>query len=311
MTFQRFAAAAMASLAVCVLPLLAGCANGDKTLVSVNGEKITKSALDNRLENQFGKQTLQQMADTELVLQYGKQAGLNPSDADIQAQINQLEQRFPPGQLDTLLRQQGMTMDDLRTIEKVQLIIKQAVDKQIVVSDAQIADYYNKNKAMFSTPAQVRARHILVKTKAEADSIEKQLRAGADFAALAKKYSNDPGSKDQGGELGWFSANQMVPAFSAAAFALNVGQISQPVNTPFGWHIIQVEGKRPPHQDSLAEATPKIRQNLVQQQEAAQGGPFMEQLRSKANIQVYDSRFTPLFPTPAPMQMPSAAPSGR
>jgi foldase protein PrsA len=313
MTVHRFATLAFALIALGMVPALSACASGpDKTLVSVNGEKITKSALDNRLEGQAGKTTLQQMVDTDLVLQYGKQAGINPTDAQIQDQINQLEQRFPPGQFDALLKQQGLTMDDVKTIERVQLIIKQAVDKQIVVSDAQIADFYNKNKAMYSTPAQVRARHILVKTKAQADAIEAQLHKGADFATLAKQYSTDPGSKDQGGELGWFSATQMVPAFSSAAFSLAVGQISQPVNTPFGWHVIQVEGKRPAHQQSLAEASSKIRESLVQQQEASQGAPFMEQLRAKANIQVFDDRFNPLFPPPAaPAMSPSAAPSGK
>lgn len=309
MTFHRFAAVAFAIACLG----LAGCANsGDKTIASVNGEKITKSALDNRLEGQAGKTTLQQMVDTAIVLQYGKQQGINPTDAEIQDQVNQLEQRFPPGQFDTILKQQGLTMDDVKTIEKVQLIIKKAVDKQINVSDAQIADFFSKNRAMYNTPAQVRARHILVKTKAEADSIEAQLKGGANFAALAKKFSTDPGSKDQGGELGWFSATQMVKPFSDTAFSLGVGQTSQPVNTPFGWHVIQVEGKRPAHQATLAEASSKIHDSLVQQQEASQGAPFIQELRNKANIQVYDDRFNPLFPPPQAAGMtPSAAPTGK
>jgi foldase protein PrsA len=313
MKVQRLAGVVFATVAIGLVSQLFGCATGeDKTIVSVNGEKITKSALDNRLENQAGKTTLQQMVDTSLVLQYGKQAGINPTDAQIQDQINQLEQRFPPGQFDTILKQQGLTMDDVKTIEKVQLIIKQAVDKQINVSQADITDYFNKNKAMYNTPAQVRARHILVKTKPEADAIEAKLKQGQDFATLAKQYSTDPGSKAQGGELGWFSAQQMVKPFSDAAFALNVGQISQPVNTPFGWHIIQVEGKRPAHEATLAEAAPKIRDSLTQQQEASQGAPFIQGLRAKANIQVYDARFNPLFPPPVTGPMGgSPAPSGQ
>ncbi|HXW50688.1 MAG TPA: peptidylprolyl isomerase [Candidatus Acidoferrales bacterium] len=316
MTFHRFAGATLAIAAMTFALQLTACAGSeDKTIVSVNGEKITKSALDNRLENQAGKTTLQQMVDTQLVLQYGKQAGINPTDAQIQDQVTQLEQRFPPGQFDSILKQQGLTMDDVKTIEKVQLIIKQAVDKQINISQADITDFYNKNRTMYNTPAQVRARHILVKTKAQADAILAQLQHGADFATLAKQYSDDPGSKAQGGELGWFSATQMVAPFAQAAFALNVGQISQPVNTPFGWHIIQVEGKRPAHQASLAEVEPKIRDSLVEQQEAAQGAPFIQQLRDKANIQVFDDRFNPLFPPPAGMPMgtsaPQAQPSGQ
>jgi hypothetical protein len=92
---------------------------------------------------------------------------------------------------------------------------------------------------------QVHARHILVATQAEAASIKKQLDAGADFATLAKKDSTDPGSKDQGGDLGWFGKGVMDPAFEQAAFSLKVGQISDPVKSSFGYHIIQVLAKDP------------------------------------------------------------------
>jgi parvulin-like peptidyl-prolyl isomerase len=92
----------------------------------------------------------------------------------------------------------------------------------------------------------------------------------------------------------------MVKPFSDVAFSLSVGQISQPVQTPFGWHIIQVEGKRPAQTASLADSAPKVRQMLLQQAEAAQSGPFIQSLRTKANIQIYDDRFNPLFPTPPP-----------
>ena len=296
--------------AVGVVPAVTGCASQDKAMVSVNGEKITKGQLDNRLEGQAGKSTLQQMVDTSLVLQYGKSANITVTDAEIQDQLNQLEQRFPPGQFETILKNQGLTMDDAKNIERVQLIVKKAVDKQVTITDAQVADFYNKNKSLYDTPAQVRARHILVKTKAEADAIEAQLHAGADFATLAKKNSTDPGSKASGGELGWFGPTQMVKPFADAAFARPIGEIGPPVQSIYGWHIIQVEEKRGAHTASLAEAAPKVRQMLLQQAEASQSGPFIESLRAKANIQVYDQRFNPLFPPPvAPLATP--APAGK
>jgi foldase protein PrsA len=309
---HRLAVAAFI-VALGVLPGVAGCAGQDKTVVSVNGEKITKGQLDNRLEGQAGKSTLQQMVDTALVLQYGKTAGITVTDAEIQDALNALEQRFPAGQFETILKNQGLTMDDAKNIERVQIIVKKAVDKQVNISDAQVADFFSKNKANYNTPEQIRARHILVKTKPEADAVEAQLRSGANFAVLAQKMSIDPGSKAQGGELGWFGPTQMVKPFSDAAYALAVGQISQPVQTPFGWHIIQLEEKRPAHTASLADAAPKVRQMLLQQAEAAQSGPFIEQLRQKANVQIYDDRFNPLFPpTPAPQNMapaPTPAPT--
>lgn len=306
----RLQASVCAAILLMALPLIAGCASKEEqAIVTVNGEKITKGQLDGRLEGQAGKPTLQQMVDQALVLQYANQNHIDVSDKEIQDQLTQLESRFPPGQFDTILKNQGLTLDDAKTIVKVQQIIKKAVDKNITVTDAQVRDFYNRNKSLFSTPAQVRARHILVKTKAEADSIEAQLHRGANFAALAQKYSVDPGSKQKGGDLGFFGQTQMVPAFANAAFSLAPGSISQPVQTQFGWHIIQVEEKRPAHVSSLAEAMPKVRANLMQQQETAQGGPFIEGLRKAAKIDVSDQRFNPLFPTPQPIAPAPAAPT--
>src|SRR5579864_6224597 len=308
MSFRfRLPAVACAALLLVALPFVAGCASKeDQAIATVNGEKITKGQLDDRLEGQAGKPTLQQMVDQALVLQYASQNHITVTDAEIQTQLQQLEARFPPGQFDTILKNQGLTMDDAKTIVKVQQIVKKAVDKNITITNAQITDFYNRNKSLFSTPAQVRARHILVKTKPEANSIEAQLRSGANFAVLAQKYSVDPGTKDKGGDLGFFGQTQMVAPFASTAFSLNPGQISAPVQTQFGWHIIQVEEKRPAHTDSLAEATPKVRDDLMQQQESAQEGPFIESLRTGAKIDIADPRFNPLWPPP--VAIPSPAP---
>lgn len=306
----RIRAVVFAAVSLFCIPALAGCGGGDSAIATVNGQKITKGELDARLEGQAGKPTLQQMVDQALVLQYGKAQNIDVSDKEIQDQLNTLQQRFPPGQFETILKQQGLTLDDAKTIVRVQLIVKKAVDRNIKVGDAQVADFYNKNKTLFSTPAQVRARHILVKTKPEADSIEAQLKRGADFGQLARKYSVDTGTKDKGGDLGFFGQAQMVPPFSAAAFSMRPGQISKPVQTQFGWHIIQVQEKRPAHNASLAEASPKVRANLLQQQETTMSGPFLQQLRSQAKIVVSDDRFNPLYPaTPGPGGAPAPAAS--
>ena len=305
----RLPAIAGAAIVMAALPFVVGCSKEDQAIVTVNGEKITKGQLDDRLEGQAGKPTLQQMVDQALVLQYASQNHIAVTDAEIQTQLQQLEARFPPGQFDTILKNQGLTMDDAKTIVKVQQIVKKAVDKNITITNAQITDFYNRNKSLFSTPAQVRARHILVKTKPEANSIEAQLRSGANFAVLAQKYSVDPGTKDKGGDLGFFGQTQMVPPFANAAFSLKPGQISQPVQTQFGWHIIQVEDKRPAHTGTLAEATSKVRADLLQQQESAQTGPFIENLRKSAKIDISDQRFNPLWPPP--VAIPSPAPSGK
>ena len=143
------------------------------------------------------------------------------------------------------------------------------------------------------------ARHILVPNLALANTVEADLKAGQSFAALAKKYSTDPGSKDKGGELGTFRRGQMVPAFDKYAFSAPVGAISPPIKSPFGYHIIQVESRTPGQKATIASATPQIMDTLRQQQEAPLIQPFLQGLQQKATIVVNDPQFAGLFATPA------------
>jgi len=145
----------------------------------------------------------------------------------------------------------------------------------------EIAAYYEANKRTYSKGEQVRVRHILVrmgrnptedeKAKAHARALElrKQIQDGKDFALVAKESSDDPGSKPQGGELGWNERSSFVPAFAQAAFNLKVGELSEPVLTPFGWHLLQVEEKKPAEEKPLAAVSGEIAQVLVKRQRAA------------------------------------------
>src|SRR5205823_3367368 len=121
------------------------------------------------------------------------------------------------------------------------------VDTEIAgkISEEEMRARYNQEVAATSPINEVKARHILVKTKQEALDIVKQLDGGADFEKLANEKTNDPSGKTSGGDLGWFGPGQMVPEFEKAAFALNAGEYTkEPVETQFGWHIIKVEDKR-------------------------------------------------------------------
>jgi peptidyl-prolyl cis-trans isomerase C len=147
---------------------------------------------------------------------------------------------------------------------------------------------------------EVRARHILVATEDEAKEIEAELKKGANFATLAKQKSKDPGAAD-GGDLGYFTKDQMVPEFSEAAFKLDKGQISDPVKTQFGWHIIQVVDKRTKPTPTLDEVKGQI-QNFVEHKAQAE---LVENLRKSATIERLDQ------PPPAadPSTLNPAAPA--
>ena len=152
-------------------------------------------------------------------------------------------------------------------------LLSDAVYKKVTagvsVGDLDAKDYYIAHAPQYSQPESRQVRHILVKDKATADKLEAQLKAGADFGGLAKKYSQDPGSKSQGGKL-TIQKGQTVPQFDKVAFELKTGQTSPPVHTQFGWHIIQALGNVTPRKATpFAQVKEAIKQQLLQQQRSA------------------------------------------
>ncbi len=162
------------------------------------------------------------------------------------------------------------------------------------VSDAEIQQYYTQHLTDYKVDEQVKVRHILIKVdegaspqadavaKAKAESILKQIKAGGNFAELAKANSDDPGSKNQGGELGFLKRGATVPEFDQAAFTLPVGQTSDLVKTKFGYHILQVEEKQTAHTRPLDEVKSTIVALLTRDKENAQGQAYAQQLANEA-----------------------------
>jgi foldase protein PrsA len=306
------AAAAVTTAIVAVT--FTGCSGsgsgGGGDIATVNDQHVTKADFDRKLEaSPTAKQVLTQMVQQALIDQYGKDQNVSISQADIDKKEAEIKAKYPPGQFEQILKQQGLTEADVQTILRQQLIIEKAVTPLVHVSDSDIAAYFAKNHATLDKPAQIRARHILVADEATANTIEAKLKAGGNFADLAKQYSTDPSTKDKGGELGFFGAGQMVKPFQDAASATPVGGISAPVKSPFGWHIINVEEKKPAIKATLAGAHAQIKDTLTQTAQQQQIPVFLQGLRAKANITVLDDRFKDVFPPPLPTPPAAAAPA--
>jgi len=299
--------AALGTAALCVS--LAACSNGGGgNVASVNGQAISRSELDRKLESSpAAKQALTQMVQQTLLDQYARDKKVDVSQAEVNKREEEIKKKYPAGQFEQLVKQQGYTEQDVQNILKGQIILEKAVAPQVHVSEADIKSYFDKNHAVFDKPEQVRARHILVTDLKTANDVLAKLKAGGSWDALAKQYSTDPSTKDKGGELGFFNRGQMVPQFQDAAFGAKVGQIVGPVKSPFGYHVIQVEEKKPAQKASLASTHDQIKQTLTQQQQNAQAPVFIQQLRANAKIEVYDARYKDAFPPPVPTAAPSAA----
>jgi peptidyl-prolyl cis-trans isomerase C len=158
-----------------------------------------------------------------------------------------------------------------------------AVEGKAATTDEAMKKVYEEASKQISGEQEVHARHILVESEDEAKAIEEELKKGADFAELAKKKSKDPGASD-GGDLGFFTKDQMVPEFSAVAFALEPGKISDPVKSQFGWHIIKVEEKRDRKPPDFAQVKAQIETYVTRKAQA----DYVAKLRETAKVERLD-----------------------
>jgi peptidyl-prolyl cis-trans isomerase C len=224
-------------------------------------------AVDRAVTKNTANTALGQLVDESLVLQANpKSAPAVDVNQEMAALTPYLSQYY--GSTSGVAKREkalGLTTAQVRAFVRVQVAYSLALAKYLPsVTQAQVAAYYKANAAQYRlTAPEVHARHILVKTQAQAQAILHQLEHGASFAALAQKDSLDPGSATKGGDLGWFTAGQMVAPFSKAAFSTPVGQYAI-AHSQYGWHVIQVLGRE------AAGTIPPLAQIYSQVQSAAQ-----------------------------------------
>ncbi|HEU5123997.1 MAG TPA: peptidylprolyl isomerase [Verrucomicrobiae bacterium] len=202
----------------------------------------------------------------------------------------------------------GLTEAELQSKMSEEIIAENVMKRELKVdvSDDDVKKFYDENPGKFEKPEMVRAAHVLIATKdlttgtelsdeqkaakkKVAEDVLKRAKAGEDFAKLAKEYSDDPGSKDKGGEY-TFPRGQMMPAFESAAFSLNTNQVSDIVETPYGYHIIKLYEKLPAKKIELSEVKDDIKEYLGNQQVLKQSPEYLEKLEKEADVQILDPR---------------------
>jgi peptidyl-prolyl cis-trans isomerase C len=176
--------------------------------------------------------------------------------------------------------------------------LQKEVLSKVTVSDKEAKAYYDKNVDLFKSPEQVKARHILIqvpkeaseddkkKLKEKAEELNKQVKAGEDFAKLAEANSDDPGTKAKGGDLGFFSKGAMVPAFEQAAFSLKPGEVSGVVESDFGYHIIKVDEKKEAVVEPYDTIKDKVKQQALREKQEARVTEFVEKALKDAKVMI-------------------------
>ena len=263
----RLLACALTGASILLAPLSA--LADDKPVATVNGHAITEADLA--------------FADSEI----GQDFGSLPPESKRRYLVEFL--------IETNLFADAAETDKLATgadFDKRVAYMRQRAARQAyfdakvkgAVSEAAAKGFYDDQVKMMKTDEEIQARHILVGSEEQAKDIADKLAKGGDFAALAKENSVDAGSKEDGGMLGYFAKGQMVPQFEQAAFALEKGQISKPVQSQFGWHIIKVEDKRQKPPPSFEQVKGQILGSLMKSQaQTVLGG-----LRKAAKIEYLD-----------------------
>jgi peptidyl-prolyl cis-trans isomerase C len=173
----------------------------------------------------------------------------------------------------------------------------------LTVSDQEVASYYEQHKDEFMAPEKIKAKHILVKTEEEAANITAELDKGASWDEMAKKYSIDKNNATRGGDLGYFSRGRMVKEFDDLAFSLEVGKVGGPVKTPFGYHLIMVEDKRPAEMQTLEQVDKQVRNKLMGLEREQKMDTARKELISKYQVEVHWDKVDSI-------QVGSGAPTG-
>jgi peptidyl-prolyl cis-trans isomerase C len=284
----------------------------------VNGEAINGAELENAVKGLEGRAggpvpadqrdrvyrgVLDDMIGYKLLVQEAKARKIAVPDAEVEAQIAQIRSQFPnQQQFEQALAAQKMSLEavrnDARSEMSVEKLVEGEIAAKVAVKPEAVSDFYQKNQDKFQQGPRVRASHILItvpqgadavakqQAKTKAEGILKDLKGGKDFAAAAKENSQDPGSAPNGGDLGFFEQGQMVPPFEQAAFALKPGEMSELVESQFGYHIIKVAEKQDTRVVPLDEAKVQIEQYLGQQSRQAETQAFVNALKAKAKIDI-------------------------
>ncbi|MBE2905595.1 peptidylprolyl isomerase PrsA [Anoxybacillus flavithermus] len=252
---------------------LSACNNGSEVVVETKEGNITKEELYNEMKERYGKDVLRDLVHEKVLSKKFK-----VTDEELNNEIENLKEMYGT-QYDLAVQQNGE--EAIRDMVKLDLLRQKAAMEDMKVTDEELKKYYNEYKP------KVKASHILVDDEKTAKEIKAKLEKGEDFAKLAKEYSKDTVSAQNGGDLGWFGPGKMVEEFEKAAYALKVGEISDPVKTQFGYHIIKVTDKE--EKKSFDEMKEEIEFEVKKSKlDTSKVQSKLDELMKEANVDIKD-----------------------
>lgn len=269
--------------------------NNNEAVAMIGDEKITKDELTEELINLYGENVLNQLIVNKLIELDAEKQGIKVSNEELEEEMEQYyglyggEQNFT-----SLIEMSGFKVEDFKEDVKRSILLDKILEERIEITEEEMKEYFEENKDQFKVEEQVEASHILVEDKETAFEVINKLNNGEDFAELAAEYSIDNQTKDNGGELGYFGRGEMVKEFEDAVFALEINEISAPVETQYGFHVIKKTDYKPAEEANFDNSKEEIKQILLDEKKDAEYQEWLQEKMKEYKVENKLSKDSPL-----------------
>lgn len=295
-------------LVVALLPVLTGC--GSRPAVIVNGTKITEAELNKRLRQQAGKQVLASLIETQIIRDAFKKAGLQVTQDDINQAI---AESF--GSMEAFQQraaQAGINPDEFtKEVLEPRIMLEKLATKDVKYTDADVREYYAKHKEEYDVSQKVSFRLIAVPDKATADKVVAALKGGADFAAVVKQYSTDPGTRETGGLVPPTDPKTLRPPLGDILSSLKEGQYSQPTQAGSEWLVVKLEKQQPAEKRTYEQVKTEVLRDFLRSKLTPEAiMTLRSKLRQEAKVNVVSPEFQSLNEEFRPTPVPEFGPGG-
>lgn len=259
-----------------------------ETAASINGEKISKDELYTKLTHLYGEEALDSLITNKVIEMESEKEKVKVTGNEIDEELTKLQESYGGEEgFASALEQNNVSMEQVREDIEYYLLAEKMIEPSIKITEEDMKTYFEENKESFDQKEQVKASHILVEDEAAAKKVKEELDNGKDFAELAKEYSTDTSNAAAGGDLGYFAKGEMAEEFEKAAFSLGIDEISEPVKTEFGYHIIKVSDKKAAKAAAYEDHKEDIKEQLFDEKIQTEYPNWLEEKKAEYKINKY------------------------
>ncbi|MGQ4667116.1 peptidylprolyl isomerase [Metabacillus halosaccharovorans] len=280
--------AILAVLIVAAIAVFIFLSTRSDVVAKVGSESLTKDDLYTFFVEQNGEAALDTLITKNLINQEVEKEKITVSSKEIDAELQELIDSYGGEEtFEQQLTSSGLTQDDIKEDIEVNLKIEKLLEPQIEITEEEMQTYFDENKDSFAQTKQVKASHILVEDEETAKEVKEKLDNGEDFAELAKEYSTDTASAESGGDLGFFGEGSMVAEFEEAAFSMKVDEISDPVKSDYGYHIIKVTDTQEAAEANFEKSKEEIKGILLDEKMTTEYPTWLEEKQKEYDVKNY------------------------